>query len=51
MLYLYDLNHNKIKGLKEYKDYHIKSVLSTGDKTLYFSYPSKFSDGINTSGI
>lgn len=46
MLYLYDLNHNKIKGLKEYKDYHIKSVLSTGDKTLYFSYPSKFSDGI-----
>lgn len=40
MLHLYDIDHNKIKGLKKIKDYHIKSVLSTGDKTLYFSYPS-----------
>lgn len=46
MLHLYDLNHNKIKGLKKYKDYHIKSVLSTADKTLYFSYPLHLSKDI-----
>lgn len=46
MLHLYDLNHNKIKGLKKYKDYHTKSVLSTSDKTLYFSYPLHLSKEI-----
>lgn len=46
MLHLYDKNHNKVKGLKKYKDYNIESVLSTADKTLSFSYPSNLGKDI-----
>lgn len=50
MLQLYDKNKNKIKGLTKYKDFCIESVLKTGDKTLSFLYPSKFTDGIVEEG-
>lgn len=50
MLQLYDKNKNKLKGLTKYKDYCIESVLKTGDKTLSFLYPSKFTDGIVEEG-
>lgn len=46
MLQLYNLEHAKIKGLKKYKDYCIESVLSTGDKTLSFLYPSHLAKDI-----
>lgn len=52
MLQLYDAKYDvnkvkiKIEGLTKYKDYKIESVLSTGDKTLSFSYPSAFSSSI-----
>lgn len=46
MLHLYDINKNKIKGLKLYKDMNIESTLSTGDKVLSFSYPARLSKEI-----
>jgi len=46
LLQLYDLEKNKIKGLKLYKDYCIESVLATGDRTLSFLYPSRLSKDI-----
>lgn len=46
MLQLYDLNKVKIKGLRLYKDMNIESVLSSGDKTLSFLYPSRLSKEI-----
>lgn len=46
MLHLYDINKNKIKGLKLYKDYCIESTLSTGDKVLSFAYPARLSKDI-----
>ncbi len=46
MLQLYDLNKIKIKGLRLYKDMNIESVLTTGDKTLSFLYPSRLSKDI-----
>ncbi|WP_462427204.1 phage tail protein [Fusobacterium varium] len=46
MLHLYNLEHVKIKGMKAYKDYCIESVLSTGDKTLSFLYPSHLAKDI-----
>jgi len=46
LLQLYNKNKEKIKGLRNYKDYCIESVLSTGDRTLSFLYPAKLSDGI-----
>ncbi|HAY3874614.1 TPA: hypothetical protein JRS27_004806 [Escherichia coli] len=46
MLQLYDLNKVKIKGLRLYKDMNIESVLSSGDKTLSFLYPSRLSKDI-----
>ncbi|WP_346884306.1 phage tail spike protein [Clostridium sp. UBA4395] len=46
MLQLYDLNKIKIKGLRLYKDMNIESVLSSGDKTLSFLYPSRLSKDI-----
>ncbi|WP_346880549.1 phage tail protein [Clostridium sp. UBA3061] len=46
MLQLYDLNKIKIKGLTLYKDMNIESVLSSGDKTLSFLYPSRLSKDI-----
>jgi phage minor structural protein len=50
MLQLYDKNHNKIAGLTKYKDLCIESVLSTGDKTLSFSYPKNLADIIEYEG-
>lgn len=50
MLQLHNKNKEKIKGLRDYKDYCIESVLSTGDRTLSFSYPAKLSDGIEEEG-
>jgi len=50
MLQLYDLNKVKISNLTLYKDLKIQSVLSTGDKTLSFSYPSRSSDEIKEEG-
>ncbi|WP_346878755.1 MULTISPECIES: phage tail spike protein [unclassified Clostridium] len=50
MLQLYDLNKVKISNLTLYKDLKIQSVLSNGDKTLSFSYPSRFSDEIKEEG-
>lgn len=38
-MWVYDDNHNKIEFLPYFKDRSIVSVLSTGDKTLNFSYP------------
>lgn len=38
-MWLYDNSHKKIEFLPYYKDRNIVSVLSTGDKTLNFSYP------------
>lgn len=38
-MWVYDDNHNKIEFLPYFKDRSIVSVLSTGDKTLSFSYP------------
>ncbi|ADL50566.1 phage tail spike protein [Clostridium cellulovorans] len=38
MLQLYDINHNKICGLTNYKDLKIERELS-GDENLSFSYP------------
>lgn len=46
MIHLYDLNKIKIEGLQKYKDYKVESVLSTGDKTLSFLYPSRLSKDI-----
>lgn len=50
MLQLYDLNKVKISNLTLYKDLKIQSVLSTGDKTLSFSYPSRHSGEIKEEG-
>ncbi|WP_346928334.1 phage tail spike protein [Clostridium sp.] len=50
MLQLYDLDKVKISNLTLYKDLKIQSVLSTGDKTLSFLYPSKSSDEIKEEG-
>ena len=50
MLRLYDKNHNKVAGLTKYKDLCIESVLSTGDKTLSFSYPKNLADIIEYEG-
>lgn len=36
ILQLYDLNHTRIAGLKNFKDAVVESELSTGDKTLSF---------------
>ena len=38
-MWLYDDKHNKLEFLAYFKDRSIVSVLSTGDKTLTFSYP------------
>ncbi len=38
ILKLYDLNHTLIGGLKNHKDAKVESELSTGDKTLSFSW-------------
>lgn len=46
ILNLYDLEHKKIAGLKNFKDASIESVLSMGDKTLSFSWHSKNSQKI-----
>ena len=45
-MWLYDKNHKKIEFLPYYKDRNIVSVLSTGDKTLNFSYPIEKSKNI-----
>jgi len=50
MLQLYNLDKIKIKGLKQYKDYCIESVLTSGDKTLSFLYPSKLASEIKEEG-
>jgi phage minor structural protein len=50
LLQLYNKNKEKINGLRNYKDYCIESVLSTGDRTLSFSYPAKLSHGIEEEG-
>lgn len=41
ILKLYDLEHTLIGGLKNYKDAKVESELSTGDKTLSFSWHQK----------
>lgn len=41
MLRIYDKSHTAIGYIKEYKDLKIESVLSTGDKTLSFTYMGK----------
>lgn len=41
ILSLYDSEHNKIAGLKEFKEASVESVLSMGDKTLSFSWHSR----------
>lgn len=41
MLKLYDRNHNAIGHITKYKDCRIESDVSTGDKTLYFTYLTK----------
>lgn len=38
MLKIFDKNHNAIGYIVKYKDCKIESELSTGDKTLYFTY-------------
>ena len=38
-MWVYDDNHVKLEFLPYFKDRSIVSVLSTGDKTLSFSYP------------
>lgn len=38
MLKIFDKNHNAIGHIVKYKDCKIESELSTGDKTLYFTY-------------
>ena len=50
ILQLYDLNKNKIGGLKRYKDYCIESELSSGDKTLSFLYPNDLAEEILEEG-
>ena len=50
MLHLYNLDKVKIRGLKLYKDYCIESVLSSGDKTLSFLYPSRLTKEIKEEG-
>lgn len=49
MLQLYNLNKNKIDGLKKYKDYCIESALN-GDKVLSFLYPASLSKNIKEEG-
>lgn len=52
ILTLYDKDHNKIRPLYDIKDYHIDSVLSTGDKTLSFIIPgSQLRDISNESYV
>ncbi len=41
MLEIFDKNHNAIGHIVKYKDCKIESELSTGDKTLYFTYMAK----------
>lgn len=41
MLKIFDKNHNAIGHIVKYKDCKIESELSTGDKTLYFTYLAK----------
>lgn len=41
MLKIFDKNHNAIGHIVKYKDCKIESELSTGDKTLYFTYMAK----------
>jgi phage minor structural protein len=45
-MWVYDDNHNKIEFLPYFKDRSIVSVLSTGDKTLSFSYPIEKSENL-----
>ena len=48
MIKLYGLDHAPIRGLKNYKDYHIESTLSSGDKVLYVSVPINEGKDIRT---
>nr|WP_302591395.1 phage tail spike protein [uncultured Marvinbryantia sp.] len=41
MLKLFDRNYNAIGHITKYKDCRIESDVSTGDKTLYFTYLAK----------
>ena len=41
MLKLFDKEHNAIGHITKYKDCRIESDVSTGDKTLYFTYLAK----------
>lgn len=41
MLKIFDKNHNAIGHIVKYKDCKIESELSTGDKTIYFTYLAK----------
>ena len=41
MVKLYDLNKALLRGINHYKDYHIESTLSDGDKVLYLSIPAE----------
>lgn len=50
MLQLYDKNHNKIKGLINYKDLKIESDLTNGDGILSFLISLKDSTGIEHEG-
>lgn len=48
MIKLYGLDHAPMRGLKNYKDYHIESTLSSGDKVLYVSVPVNEGKDIRT---
>lgn len=50
MLQLYDNSKIKIEGLTKYKDLSVESVLSSGDKTLSFLYPSLYAGNIQEEG-
>lgn len=50
MLQIYDKNHNKVKGLINYKDLKIESELSSGEGTLSFLIPLKESKYIEHEG-
>lgn len=50
MLQIYDKNHNKIRGLINYKDLKIESELTSGNASLSFLISLKDSKGIEHEG-
>ena len=50
ILQYYDQNHNKKRGILNYKDLKITSTLQTGEKELTFSLPHKYAKDLVNEG-